>query len=647
MNNSTWYNGVDIYPQLLPNPSISSEYPSNYVGEEGDTFPIPGFVYSIGGTTPLHSSCVQGAQDFIIHPQDFSQVSTPDLSINSSPTIEWAPSLPSDRVQFTSTEGNTSMMFSINLSNYNPGAHWAIGSLGSPQNYTAYNAGVIRYSLSNLDPKYLQFGFHSGRNGSGFVLNHFSSIGDGPSEVVILPLNDPSVLGGGSLLNVSNIFFVYDPPQSEPGVGLLTVDSIRLAAGPPYQVSDWEPSFSTDSFVQSGFTPDSHETFQVNDSVYESNGHWLVGNFQKPQNLSRYDYAIVNYTLTNVAPRYLQFGYHSGASGNGYLLSDFLTLVRNQSNTTIIPLDNPSILGGGSLSDATNLFFVYDPPSTVKGDATIRLNDVVMCTGSPDGNQLLAEDLDRLGVTYAYVDTSIQPAGVPAFQGQYYNLVFGSSRYFEKVFSQGTVTIYRDLLARGVFTTADAILEESSTSGLVDGAWFNYTTPYYNLSDANATVVSGVLPSIPGGLVRASITSSEELSSTEYSLKLQSTGWSLLLFRNSFSPAWVALVNGTNPISTHLEVDGFANGWLVPPWARDILITYRGQSAYGFEEALSFSSPAVRVLALACWIYWPRLRNRLGKLYWLGKSAISKGGANQVKKPVESRSAQSGIHPRT
>jgi len=44
--NITWYNGVDIYPLIIYNPSVSNSYPLNYVGGKGNVYNILSYIYN-------------------------------------------------------------------------------------------------------------------------------------------------------------------------------------------------------------------------------------------------------------------------------------------------------------------------------------------------------------------------------------------------------------------------------------------------------------------------------------------------------------------------------------------------------------------------------------------------------------------------
>lgn len=69
---------------------------------------------------------------------------------------------------------------------------------------------------------------------------------------------------------------------------------------------------------------------------------------------------------------------------------------------------------------------------------------------------------------------------------------------------------------------------------------------------------------LPPATCRAADVSSSESNPMSYAISANLSGRCTVIFRQSFSPIWsISVASGTAKIGDHLQVDGFANGWLV------------------------------------------------------------------------------------
>jgi hypothetical protein len=478
-NNVTWYSGLNIYPLLIPNPSISSSYPPNYTGGLS-TYPVPGFVYSLGSRVCLDCS-----------------------------------------------------------------------TSGSGPNYVPSTGGQSP---------------------------HFSV--------------------AGSILRSP-----YPPQASVSGAANNT--SIQ-----------WSVGSTTDSLAVVPQNGSSIMEFTLNAAALIPNGHWLVGSFASPQNLSLNHFAILTYELSGLDPRYLQFGYHTipGKTGIGFITDQYTTYVAGSNFTTVIPIDWPAIPGGG-LAHVADLYFVYNPPFPGSGKSTLSVSSVRFSPGSGDGHALLASDLGRMGVELAYVDTSIVDQLYPAFAGNYYNVVFSNSQYFQKIFQSGSVTIYKDLLYRGLFQAISRSALLPSVHSLFEGVSFNYTPIYYNVSNSNVTFVTSSPTSLALLGQNASITSVNKISPTDFRVGVESGSPFLLTFRAGFDNAWRAQISGISVALPHVQIDGLSNGWIVPAGHQVVEVSLRGEASYRVAELLTFVTPIALGVALL-FLLVPKVGNG-GGLVWL------------------------------
>jgi Alpha-(1->3)-arabinofuranosyltransferase len=615
INGSTWYTGIDLYPTLIPNPSISSEYPYNYIGSVGTNLTIPGFLYDMGGPTCASSACLNGGQNPLPDASTLFANQSMDYVTSDSAVAQWRPGFSSDTVSFSNSTGQTSMAFRVNATVEAPNGHWLLGFLPSIENLSRYSFAVINFSVSGAPTQLIQFGYHSFTNysaGNGYYLGDFSIIAHGATNTVIIPLDQPSIVGGGTLDNVTNLFFV-DDSQSQNQTVILTVQSLRFIGNVPYLAPVWKAGTPEDRVSILGGTSATGLSFGLDKSVFEPNGHWALGFFPQPVNLAGFDFALINYTLSNANPDYLQFGYHSFSKygpGEGFRLSDYLTFRAGSEYSSLIPLAAPDIVGGGLLSNATDLFFVYTAPGPESGYAYVNITSIRLSHGDPQSGLVLASALDRLGIEFAYVDTSIVTTNYPAFAGDYYNEIFGASNYFSRVFTGGTVTIYRNLLYSGLVVSPNHIDTTASTTAEIGGLSVPDSGVYYNLSNRGI----GYVPAgsrLPFESVGSSTISNVVVdSSTEVSFDISSSTVTVAELKLQFSNGWVAQFSNGTTDPDHFEVDGFANGWLLPPGTYRVVLSLSNAPLFAELEFTSLCIPPILLAVFVAVFIRSRRRNR-------------------------------------
>ena len=610
--NQSWYQGIDIFPTLIQNPSISTSTSPIAVHSPGNNASVPGFLYGIGKTTPFFGDCMAPMANLIPEPAPYLADVGPQLVTKNSSQIEWNSSFSTDSLLFSGAFPNEIMQFSINTSDFIQNGHWLTGTFPAAQNFSMFNYAIVRWTSHGLDADDLQFGYHSVRYGAGngFVLSDYPTLQTGSANFTILPLADPRIEGGGNLSKVVDVFFTYDPPSAQVGLGSLNVTGLFFSTALNQSAVRWVEGTDEDKATVLAGSNGSILNFIVNTSTYETNGHWALGFFAQPENMSEYSYVMINYSLRNMNPTYLQFGFHSGpgeySAGSGYVLGNLSTEQIGTNLSTAVPLDSPTISINENLSTVSNVFFVYTPPSSIgTTKASLSVSALWFCKGAPTGAALLAEDLSRLGIEFAYVDSSTQDLAVPTMNGSYYNQLFSESSQFKLGFSSGSVSIYRDLLYVGPFSAESNVTADNGPSIKVGGQYFNSTNAYLNVELANRTFVPASDRSITANLSSAEVVHLDRISPTDFSVIVHSSGPFLLVFRESYSPEWTAVATGVGALSGPIFVDGSGNGWIIPRGVTTIVISFRGQAVYQVVETALIAIPFV-MLAL---FLFPALRN--------------------------------------
>lgn len=160
-------------------------------------------------------------------------------------------------------------------------------------------------------------------------------------------------------------------------------------------------------------------------------------------------------------------------------------------------------------------------------------------------------------------------------------------------------SLYENSYALEKFYTADNVLLFSNLDGMYQlinkSAW----STLQHSAFVNSTPVANLASQI-GTLQAPDSFSWEEVSPTSYSAKAKSNSEFLLVFLESYDTHWMAFVNGS-PISesNHVEVNAFANGWLVNATGNlTITVEYETQNLLTASVAASTILPAVLVVFL-------------------------------------------------
>jgi len=160
-------------------------------------------------------------------------------------------------------------------------------------------------------------------------------------------------------------------------------------------------------------------------------------------------------------------------------------------------------------------------------------------------------------------------------------------------------SLYENSYAVEKFYTADNVLLFSTLDGMYqvinDSAWSTLQHSAFVSSTSVANLSSQI-----GTLQAPDSFSWEEVSPTSYIAKAKSNSEFLLVFLESYDTHWMAFVNGS-PISesNHVEVNAFANGWLVNATGNlTITVEYETQSLLAASIVASTILPAVLVMFL-------------------------------------------------
>ncbi|MEM3846608.1 MAG: hypothetical protein QXU98_13015, partial [Candidatus Parvarchaeota archaeon] len=139
-DNHVWYQGIDLYPGIINNPSISNDQSGSYTLGRGDAYSVIGYVYG-RPTSTIFGSSQNG---------DYASSSV-NYAVNNASLVRWQCNYNSDSVIFvnsgTKINGSGALIYTINASVYsnNIGSHDLIGYFHTPLNISEYN-----YILLNM-----------------------------------------------------------------------------------------------------------------------------------------------------------------------------------------------------------------------------------------------------------------------------------------------------------------------------------------------------------------------------------------------------------------------------------------------------------------------------------------------------------------
>ena len=613
-NNTTWYSGPDTYSTIIANPSISSDLPANYWGTQPGTMAIPSFVYRAIGTSACPvNACTQPGVNLIPQLASVRSNESGELVTQNSSGISWESTTAGDALNFEGPGGGAPMVFSVNTSNYVEGGHWAIGYFNHTMNLSEDNYALITMAPQDANVSDLQFGYHSGSKfgaGDAYLFSKVTRFLDDGAYTFLIPLKFPSLSDNGTLSNITNLFFVYQSPQSEIGFANFQIESIRLSSYSGPLAFGWTPTDFADNstLVSTG----AHTTlrFEIDQTASQSGVHWDVGELPTPIDISNYSFAVINYTEEGLNPALLQFGYHTvpGQSGDAYVPENYLTSgPAGGVQTTYIDLTQPTLTSGGELRQVRDVFFNYAGSSASPIPGYLNVSSITLVAGEAGGT-IMASDLARLGVEFAYVDAAIQGSATPSRVGPYYNELLSSSSDFSRVFARGTITIYRDDLYKGVISVSNDTSLLPLDNATIGGESFSYAEIYDNSSNSGVTYLSAPVQSPTGSLGQAIILSATVDSPTQFRATIRATGWSILTARLSYSQQWMATIDGGSSLGSPIMIDGFANGWLAPPGNYTVTISLNGQDTFQAVELVAFMTPPIMMGLLLVASTWRRVR---------------------------------------
>ena len=613
-DNSTWFNGPNTFPTILPNPSISSDLPANFVGSGINTMAPSAFVYhAVGASICPADPCGSSTPNLIPQLAEIQSNQSPQLVTQNNTTVQWAAGTAGDTVSFEGAATSPSMVITVNTSNYMPNGHWVIGTFPEPKNLSNEIYVLITMNATMLNASDLEFGFHSGSeygSGDAYRLNTATVFDKNASSTYLLSLGSPSIRDDGNLSNVWNLFFTYLAPPNATGLVSFDIHSLRFSAYSSPLPLGWNPTYSTDSTQLVSTQNSTSLDFVINQAAQQGEVHWTIGTLPQPVNFSIYRFAIVTFSTNGLSYSSLQFGYHTvpGRSGAAFVPTDYL-LRRSAKGeeTAIIDLSQPTIDGGGNLGQVADIFFNYAVPRGGSGTGFLNVSSVKLLAGD-SGGKVLASDLGRFGIEFVYVDTGIVSSLTPTRVGNYYNKLFGGSTEFTRVFTQGTITIYRNNLFHGIFSLSDNVTFLSPTNATLQGLSVPYANVYYNTSNSALTYVSQAVYSPTAVWGRGSVLSTAMIAPTQYQVRIDNSGWSILVSRLAFDPRWTATIVGGATLRSHVMVDAFANGWLAPPGNYTVLVSLTGQSHYQTLELFAFSAPVILLGVLIATTVWRRSR---------------------------------------
>ena len=208
----------------------------------------------------------------------------------------------------------------------------------------------------------------------------------------------------------------------------------------------------------------------------------------------------------------------------------------------------PTVLSTDQVASATDFWFEFHPSGPlVNGSGVVRLAQFTVYGPDPSG---LTYYLASLGVHLVVVDRSIvAEPGDPLQNLSSYGALL-SALSPDRAASFGNLTIYDLAPALPVVVGA--------------GAWTNasnFYTAWDSRSSPLPVFVNQPPPWLPERLATPQIQASS-IAPGEYRASVTTPGPFLLVVLQNFDPLWQASIGGV-VLTTHLTVNGFANGWLI------------------------------------------------------------------------------------
>lgn len=195
-NNVTWYNGVNIYPGIIHNPSVSNSYPLNYVGGKGNIYNILSYIYNPYYLSNHYSlNTYINSSKFNIDSVNYSKILNSNVTysayLNGTPF--------NDTVRYSQND----LIYTVNKSDYHSGGQWAIGNVKPGTNLSGYNYLILNYSLNNVNSSNIEVGLFDGGTGNWYSFNSYPNIKENSYNYLVIQIKKPS--GNGGLNNYDNI----------------------------------------------------------------------------------------------------------------------------------------------------------------------------------------------------------------------------------------------------------------------------------------------------------------------------------------------------------------------------------------------------------------------------------------------------------
>ena len=216
VNNTTWYNGVNIYPGVIYSPSLSGSYPLNFVGGRGSVYQIISTIYASQSYDSLLTLKIS---------ENFSGFNSfDDANVTYSPYLNGPPF--NDSVAFLPGH----LIYSVNRSVYHNGGQWLIGSLNKTVNLSSYEYLIINYTNRNIKVTSLELGlFDPDGAGNWYYFSSYPTIREGNASYLVVNIRNPTIDGGGSLDNVSDVVINYDPAGNSTGTGTFILSGFSIS----------------------------------------------------------------------------------------------------------------------------------------------------------------------------------------------------------------------------------------------------------------------------------------------------------------------------------------------------------------------------------------------------------------------------------
>lgn len=394
-----------------------------------------------------------------------------------------------------------------------------------------------------------------------------------PSISGYYPLNYEGGKGTDTYKIIQNIYTIH---SSVPRLNLTpeSLNNTSLISG---------MSFRAYLTVDNTSVSNNTVSYTVNENVIHGGGQWLIGNFHSPKNLTSDKWLYLSYKLDNMNVSDISIGIFSGGTGNWYILTSYNSLSLNGGFTlSEIPINDPTFAQGLNISNVTAIVVDYGNNHLHNGTGNFKLNYLGINPGIKPA-YLLAQDMNIMGLKYAFVDTSTTSGN-----GSLYNRIFSSNNtLFTEIFHQGTITIYDNNRYSGPFEGSSSIFYFNSTTSLFNELYDNTNSHTFinqsefpMLSQYNITPISNI--------------EYHQLSSSSYSVNVVHNGTSLLFFKTDYSPNWIA--SSGNHSLKHVKIDGYANGWLIPRGITNISISYSAAPLYSIVETITIAFPVAMVI---------------------------------------------------